>query len=85
VNDASRAVGVVSSLLNRDKSNAYALEIRKDYDEFREKFLNRQVDKEYVPIAEAREKNSKSIGKMKLFQHLKNWELLLSKTKIWMN
>lgn len=59
VNDASRAVGVVSSLLNRDKANAYALEIRKDYDEFREKFLNRQVDKEYVPIAEAREKKFK--------------------------
>ncbi len=59
VNDASRAVGVVSSLLNQDKSNAYALEIRKDYDEFREKFLNRQVDKEYVPIAEAREKKFK--------------------------
>ena len=59
VNDASRAVGVVSALLNRDKSNAYALEIRKDYDEFREKFLNRQVDKEYVPIAEAREKKFK--------------------------
>ena len=59
VNDASRAVGVVSALLNQDKSNAYALEIRKDYDEFREKFLNRQVDKEYVPIAEAREKKFK--------------------------
>ncbi len=59
VNDASRAVGVVSALLNQDKSNAYALEIRKDYDEFREKFLNRQVDKEYVTIAEAREKKFK--------------------------
>ncbi len=59
VNDASRAVGVVSSLLNKDKSNAYALEVRKDYDEFREKFLNRQVDKEYVPIAEARDKKFK--------------------------
>lgn len=59
VNDASRAVGVVSALLNKDKSNAYALELRKDYDEFREKFLNRQVDKEYVPIAEAREKKFK--------------------------
>jgi 5-methyltetrahydrofolate--homocysteine methyltransferase len=53
--------------LNRDKSNAYALEIRKDYDEFREKFLNRQVDKEYVSIEEAVKKNSKSIGKMKIF------------------
>lgn len=59
VNDASRAVGVVSSLLNQDKSNAYALEIRKDYDEFREKFLNRQVDKEYVTIEEARNQKYK--------------------------
>ena len=55
VNDASRAVGVVSSLLNKEKSSVYSLELKKDYDEFREKFLNRQVDKEYVPIAEARE------------------------------
>ncbi len=59
VNDASRAVGVVSSLLNKDKSSVYSLELKKDYDEFREKFLNRQVDKEYVPIAEAREKKFK--------------------------
>ncbi|SHK30169.1 methionine synthase [Epilithonimonas mollis] len=59
VNDASRAVGVVSSLLNHDKSNAYALEIRKDYDDFREKFLNRQVDKEYVTIEEARNQKFK--------------------------
>ena len=59
VNDASRAVGVVSALLNHDKSNAYALEIRKDYDDFREKFLNRQVDKEYVTIEEARNKKFK--------------------------
>ncbi len=59
VNDASRAVGVVSALLNYDKSNAYALEIRKDYDDFREKFLNRQVDKEYVTIGEARNQKFK--------------------------
>ncbi len=59
VNDASRAVGVVSSLLNKEKSSVYSLELKKDYDEFREKFLNRQVDKEYVPIAEAREKKFK--------------------------
>lgn len=59
VNDASRAVGVVSSLLNKDKSSVYSLELKKDYDDFREKFLNRQVDKEYVPIAEAREKKFK--------------------------
>lgn len=59
VNDASRAVGVVSSLLNKEKSNGYKLELRNDYDEFREKFLNRQVDKEYVSIKEAREQKFK--------------------------
>ncbi|MGV4415052.1 methionine synthase [Chryseobacterium sp. T1] len=59
VNDASRAVGVVSSLLNKDKSSVYSLELKKDYDEFREKFLNRQVDKEYVTIEEARKQKFK--------------------------
>jgi 5-methyltetrahydrofolate--homocysteine methyltransferase len=59
VNDASRAVGVVSSLLNKDKSNVYSLELKKDYDDFREKFLNRQIDKEYVTIEEARKQKFK--------------------------
>jgi len=59
VNDASRAVGVVSSLLNKDKSSVYSLELKQDYDDFREKFLNRQVDKEYVTIEEARKQKFK--------------------------
>ena len=53
VNDASRAVGVVSQLLsNRNKE--YVSEIKTDYADFREKFLNRAIDKEYVSIEEAR-------------------------------
>ena len=53
VNDASRAVGVVSQLLsNRNKE--YVAEIKTDYADFREKFLNRAIDKEYVSIEEAR-------------------------------
>ena len=59
VNDASRAVNVVSSLLNKEKSNAYSLDLKNDYKEFREKFLNRQVEKEYVSIEEARTQNYK--------------------------
>lgn len=59
VNDASRAVGVVSSLLNKEKSNVYSLELKKDYEEFRDKFLNRQVDKEYISIEEARKQKFK--------------------------
>ncbi len=53
VNDASRAVGVVSQLLDRN-SVQYQQELKADYDDFREKFLNRQIDKEYITIEEAR-------------------------------
>ena len=55
VNDASRAVGVVSSLINKEKSTSYGLEIKNEYEDFREKFLNRSDHKEYVPIEFARE------------------------------
>lgn len=59
VNDASRAVGVVSSLINREKSTGYSLELKKEYEDFREKFLSRQIDKEYISIEEARKQNFK--------------------------
>ena len=54
VNDASRAVNVVSSLLSSKKEN-YISELKDDYADFREKFLNRQIDKEYISIGEARQ------------------------------
>lgn len=53
VNDASRAVNVVSSLLG-DRNKEYVDDLKTEYLDFREKFLNRQVDKEYVSIEEAR-------------------------------
>jgi len=53
VNDASRAVNVVSSLLG-DRNKEYVSDLKNDYSDFREKFLNRQVDKEYVSLEEAR-------------------------------
>ncbi|SEM54785.1 methionine synthase (B12-dependent) [Chryseobacterium taichungense] len=58
VNDASRAVNVVSSLLG-DRNKEYVADLKNDYSEFREKFLNRQVDKDYVSIEEARENKFK--------------------------
>ena len=58
VNDASRAVGVVSQLLDQN-SEQFKADLRADYEDFREKFLNRQVEKEYVPIEEARKQNYK--------------------------
>ncbi|UZT96836.1 methionine synthase [Chryseobacterium fluminis] len=53
VNDASRAVNVVSSLLG-DRNKEYVEDLKSDYSDFREKFLNRQVDKNYVSIEDAR-------------------------------
>ena len=54
VNDASRAVTVASSLLGKNKKT-YTKEIKNDYDLFREKFLNRSKDKNFLTIEQARE------------------------------
>ncbi|WP_406682735.1 methionine synthase [Seonamhaeicola sp. MEBiC1930] len=54
VNDASRAVTVVGDLLNKKTSNEYVAKMKKDYDEFREKFLKRGKEKSYISIEEAR-------------------------------
>jgi 5-methyltetrahydrofolate--homocysteine methyltransferase len=53
VNDASRAVTVAGSLLNSD-NEIYAQNIREDYDAFRETFLNRSRDKNFLTIEQAR-------------------------------
>ncbi|PWA06437.1 methionine synthase [Flavobacterium psychrotolerans] len=53
VNDASRAVTVAGSLLNSDKK-LYASTIREEYDAFRETFLNRSRDKNFLTIEQAR-------------------------------
>ncbi len=58
VNDASRAVGVVSSLLS-SRNAEFVSDLKTDYADFREKFLNRQVDKEYISIEEARNQKFK--------------------------
>ena len=59
VNDASRAVTVVGSLLNKSTSNAYVASLKEDYAAFRETFLNRGKTKNYVSIAEARKNKFK--------------------------
>lgn len=55
VNDASRAVTVVGDLLNKKTANTYVAKLKKDYDEFREKFLKRGKTKSYISLDEARE------------------------------
>lgn len=53
INDASRAVTVVGNLLKKD-NGIYKEQIREEYDKFREQFLNRTKEKEFVSIVEAR-------------------------------
>ncbi|KAB8156039.1 methionine synthase [Kordia sp. TARA_039_SRF] len=59
VNDASRAVTVVGDLLNKKKSKTYREQLKKDYDEFREKFLKRKQKKSYISLEAARAKKYK--------------------------
>ncbi|PTS94939.1 methionine synthase, partial [Flavobacterium sp. HMWF030] len=53
VNDASRAVTVAGNLLDHNRK-IYAADIRADYDAFRETFLNRSRDKNFLSIEDAR-------------------------------
>ncbi|TXG38544.1 methionine synthase [Seonamhaeicola maritimus] len=59
VNDASRAVTVVGDLLNKKTAHEYVAKMKKDYDEFRTKFLKRGKEKSYITIKEARERKFK--------------------------
>lgn len=56
VNDASRAVTVVGDLLNKNTKNEYVAKLKKDYEEFREKFLKRGKTKAYISLEEARKR-----------------------------
>ena len=56
VNDASRAVTVVSDLLNKKTGSEYVAKLKIEYDEFREKFLKRGKSKDYISLKVARER-----------------------------
>ncbi len=58
VNDASRAVTVVGDLLKKDNQQ-HLSDLKTSYDLFREQFLSRTKQKEYISIAEARKKKYK--------------------------
>ena len=52
--DASRAVGVVSNLLNAAANGDFAAQIRTDYQRLREEHASKTRDKKLVSLAEAR-------------------------------
>ena len=53
VNDASKAVPVATKLLSNDK-NIFKKEIVSEYEDVRNKFLKRKVEKNFITISEAR-------------------------------
>ena len=59
VNDASRAVGVASNLINKDSKEEYWKGINNDYTDFREKFLNKKNQKRYISYNAAKNNNLK--------------------------
>ena len=52
--DASRAVSVAGSLLGKETQKEFTDGIRREYQDFRKRFLERSSEKEYVPIVTAR-------------------------------
>ncbi|HKJ06934.1 MAG TPA: methionine synthase, partial [Flavobacteriaceae bacterium] len=57
--DASRAVTVVSNLLNEKSNKAYFKNLKEDYANVREGFLNRNKSKKYISLEKARENKFK--------------------------
>jgi 5-methyltetrahydrofolate--homocysteine methyltransferase len=51
--DASRSVTVVSQLLNKDARKGFIQQTRKEYDDVRSQFLNKQKNKVMIPYEEA--------------------------------
>jgi len=57
--DASRSVGVVSQLLSEDATGrmTYVQQVKSEYQEIRDKRESQQAEKDYISIAEARQKS----------------------------
>ncbi|MFG1331321.1 methionine synthase [Xanthobacter autotrophicus] len=55
VTDASRAVGVVSNLLNKETRGAYVADIRAEYRKLAEAHARADANKQRVPLAKARD------------------------------
>ncbi|NOX64471.1 MAG: methionine synthase [Chlorobi bacterium] len=52
--DASRSVQTTSSLLNKDANKEFSEKIRKEYSQLRENYKQRESNKEYISLEEAR-------------------------------
>jgi len=57
--DASKSVGVVSSLLSKDAKEKFVQKIKEEYVTVREQHLKKQIQKEYLAIEQARQNKLK--------------------------
>lgn len=56
VQDASRAVGVVSNLLSKEQRKSYILDVRNEQAALRSQYASRQAEKHLLPLEEARKR-----------------------------
>lgn len=56
VQDASRAVGVVSNLLSKEQRESYILDVRNEQATLRSQYASRQAEKQLLPLEEARKR-----------------------------
>jgi 5-methyltetrahydrofolate--homocysteine methyltransferase len=54
VRDASRAVGITSSLVSKDLAEPYINKVKKEYSKLREKYYSNLEDKNYLSLEDAR-------------------------------
>jgi 5-methyltetrahydrofolate--homocysteine methyltransferase len=57
--DASRAVVVVNSLLDKNNNTEYISDIKNEYEEIRREYYESQKDRQFVSLAKARTKKLK--------------------------
>ena len=60
VNDASRAVGVVSALLSKEQRPAYVADIKAEYEKVARRHAEAEAEKQRLPLAAARENGFKT-------------------------
>ena len=72
--DASRAVGVVSALLNPDAKEKFDVNTRMDYERLRGEHANRTREKKMLTLAQARENRLRSIGPNTCHRYRSSWE-----------
>jgi 5-methyltetrahydrofolate--homocysteine methyltransferase len=60
VNDASRAVGVVSALLSKEQRPAYVADIKAEYERVAKRHAEAELEKQRLPLSAARENGFKT-------------------------